>query len=326
MSNHQTKMLVDFKGRKIEYLRISVTDRCNFRCIYCQSKGPFKFLPHEEILTFEEIESIVRTGVKLGVKVVRLTGGEPLLRKGIVELIERLAKIPGLEDLSLTTNGYFLLDLVRPLKDAGLKRINISLDTISEKKFSELTGGFSLKRVLEGIECALSCGFTSVKINSVIIRGFNDDECEELARLSIHLPVEVRFIEFMPVGENPIWDETRVVPISEIKERIEKLGKLLPAEKVGKGPAVVFRFENAKGKVGFISPLSNHFCSSCNRLRITADGRLRPCLFSDEEINLKDSLRMGRGSLEEAFLQALRKKPEMGVKKSTHRPMRAIGG
>jgi cyclic pyranopterin phosphate synthase len=319
-------VLVDPKGRRIEYLRISITDRCNFRCIYCQSKGPFKFLPHEEILTFEEIESIVRVGVKLGVKVVRLTGGEPLLRKGIVELVARLAKIPGLEDLSLTTNGYFLSELVKPLKEAGLKRINISLDTLSEEKFSELTGGFSLKKVMEGLYLSLSAGFTAVKINSVIIRGFNDEECEELAKLSIELPVEVRFIEFMPVGKNSLWDESRVVPISEIKERVERLGKLFPAEKVGKGPAAVFRFEGAKGKVGFISPLSSHFCGSCNRLRITADGRLRPCLFSDEEINLKDYLRGKKGSLEEAFREALRIKPEIGVKASTQRPMRAIGG
>ena len=319
-------MLVDPRGRRIDYLRISITDRCNFRCIYCQSKGPFKFLPHEEILTFEEIESIVRVGVKLGVKLVRLTGGEPLLRKGIVELVARLAKIPGLEDLSLTTNGYFLSELVKPLKEAGLKRINLSLDTLSEEKFSELTGGFSLKKVMEGLYLSLSEGFTAVKINSVIIRGFNDEECEELAKLSIELPVEVRFIEFMPVGKNSLWDESRVVPISEIKERVERLGKLFPAEKVGKGPAAVFRFEGAKGKVGFISPLSSHFCGTCNRLRITADGRLRPCLFSDEEINLKDYLRGKKGSLEEAFREALRIKPEIGVKASTQRPMRAIGG
>jgi cyclic pyranopterin phosphate synthase len=283
-------------------------------------------LPHEEILTFEEIESIVRVGVKLGVKVVRVTGGEPLLRKGIVELVARLAKIPGLEDLSLTTNGYFLSELAKPLKEAGLKRINISLDTLSEEKFSELTGGFSLKKVMEGLYLSLSAGFTAVKINSVIIRGFNDEECEELAKLSIELPVEVRFIEFMPVGKNSLWDESRVVPISEIKEKVERLGKLLPTEKVGKGPAAVFRFEGAKGKVGFISPLSSHFCGSCNRLRITADGRLRPCLFSDEEINLKDYLRGQKGSLEEAFREALRIKPEIGVKASTQRPMRAIGG
>jgi len=319
-------MLVDPRGRRIEYLRISITDRCNFRCIYCQSKGPFKFLPHEEILTFEEIESIVRVGVKLGIKVVRLTGGEPLLRKGVVELVTRLSKIPGLEDISITTNGYFLSELVKPLKEAGLKRINLSLDTLSEEKFSELTGGFSLKKVMEGLYLSLSEGFTAVKINSVIIRGFNDEECEELAKLSLELPVEVRFIEFMPVGKNSLWDESRVVPISEIKERVERLGKLWPTEKVGKGPAAVFRFEGAKGKVGFISPLSSHFCGSCNRLRITADGRLRPCLFSDEEINLKDYLRGKKGSLEEAFREALRIKPEIGVKASTQRPMRAIGG
>jgi cyclic pyranopterin phosphate synthase len=319
-------VLVDPRGRRIDYLRISITDRCNFRCIYCQSKGPFKFLPHEEILTFEEIESIVRVGVKLGVKVVRLTGGEPLLRNGIVELVARLAKTPGLEDISITTNGYFLSELAKPLKEAGLKRINLSLDTLSEEKFSELTGGFSLKKVMEGLYLSLSEGFTAVKINSVIIRGFNDEECEELAKLSLELPVEVRFIEFMPVGKNSLWDESRVVPISEIKERVERLGKLWPTEKVGKGPAAVFRFEGAKGKVGFISPLSSHFCGSCNRLRITADGRLRPCLFSDEEINLKDYLRGKKGSLEEAFREALRIKPEIGVKASTQRPMRAIGG
>ncbi len=319
-------MLVDSLGRKIEYLRISITDRCNFKCIYCVSKGKIDFLPQEELLTFEEIEEIVRVGVKLGIRVIRLTGGEPLLRRDVEKLVSRLSKIEGLEDLSLTTNGYFLAEMASTLREAGLKRINLSLDTLSEKKFKELTGGFSWRKVWEGLEKSLEVGFNPVKINCVIIRGFNDEECESLARLTYELPIEVRFIEFMPVGDNPFWGIDRVVPIVEIMEGIKKLGPLIPAGKTGMGPARVYALPGAKGKIGFISPLSSHFCGSCNRLRITSDGRLRPCLFSDVEINLKNYLRKGLKSLEEAFAEALKIKPKIGVKGSTQRPMRAIGG
>jgi len=319
-------MLIDRFGRRIEYLRISLTDRCNFRCIYCESRGPFKFLPHEEILTYEEIVEIVRVGVSLGVKRVRLTGGEPLLRKNLEELIERLSRISGLEDLSLTTNGYFLLEKAETLKKAGLKRLNISLDTLNPEKFSKITGGFDFERIWKGILKVFELGFEPLKLNVVVIRGINDDEILELAKLTLEYPWEVRFIEFMPLGKNKVWEEDRVVSVKEIKEILEGFRPLKEASSYGGGPAKVYQWDGALGKIGLISPISEHFCGRCNRFRITADGRLRTCLFSDEEINLKDYLRGKKGDLKEAFLLALSLKPESRKLGETKRVMRAIGG
>ncbi|BAU23522.1 molybdenum cofactor biosynthesis protein MoeA [Caldimicrobium thiodismutans] len=319
-------MLIDNYGRKIEYLRISVTDRCNFRCIYCQSREPIKFIPHEELLTYEEIEEVVRTAVELGVKRVRLTGGEPLGRKGIEGLVERLSKIEGLQDLSLTTNGYLLLEKAEILKRAGLKRLNISLDTLKEEKFEKITGGFSFDKIWKGVLKALEVGFEPLKINMVVIRGLNDDEIIDMAKLTLRYPWEIRFIEFMPIGGSVLWNEENVVSISEIKKILETFFPLEPVSSFGGGPARVFKWKDAVGKLGFISPLSEHFCNKCNRFRITANGMLRTCLFSDEEINLKDYLRGGKGSLKEAFFLALQRKPEKRLLKPTQRPMRAIGG
>lgn len=319
-------MLIDNYGRKIEYLRISVTDRCNFRCIYCQSREPIKFIPQEELLTYEEIEEVVRTAVELGVKRVRLTGGEPLGRKGIESLVERLSKIEELQDLSLTTNGYLLLEKAEILKRAGLKRLNVSLDTLKAEKFERITGGFRFDKIWRGILKAWEIGFEPLKINVVVIKGLNDEEILELANLTLKYPWEIRFIEFMPVGGSALWDEENVLPISEIKKILDSFSPLEPVSSFGGGPARVFKWKDACGKLGFISPLSEHFCSKCNRFRITADGKLRTCLFSDEEINLKDYLRGGKGALKEAFLLALQKKPEKRMLKPTNRPMRAIGG
>ncbi|MFN4132319.1 MAG: GTP 3',8-cyclase MoaA [Caldimicrobium sp.] len=318
--------LTDSFGRRIEYLRISITDRCNFRCIYCQGKPPLKLIPHSEILTYEEIEEIVRVGVKLGVKRVRLTGGEPLLRKGIEFLIERLTAISGLEDLSLTTNGFFLVEKAEILRRAGLKRINISLDTLNPSKFFQITGGFDFKRVWEGILKAWEIGFNPLKINVVIIKGLNHDEILEIAKLTLTYPWEIRFIEFMPIGKDTHWSEEKVVLVSEIKKELEKFSPLEEASSYGGGPAKVFKWKKALGRIGFISPLSEHFCYKCNRFRITADGRLRTCLFSDKEINLKPYLREKKGSLEEAFLLALSLKPEKRDLQATQRVMRTIGG
>jgi len=319
-------MLVDSFGRRIEYLRVSVTDRCNFRCIYCQSRKPLNFIPHEELLTYEEIEEIVRTGVELGVRRVRITGGEPLGRKDIEYLIERLSGIAGLEDLSLTTNGYLLLEKADSLKKAGLKRLNVSLDTLSPEKFRKITGGFDFERIWKGILRAWEVGLEPLKINVVVIRGVNEDEVLELAKLTLLYPWEVRFIEFMPVGQSELWNEENVVTIKEIKALLETLGPLRETSSFGGGPARVFQWEGARGKIGLISPLSEHFCGRCNRFRITADGRLRTCLFSDQEINLKDYLRGKKGDLKEAFYLALSLKPEKRTLKSTQREMRAIGG
>lgn len=211
-------MLIDRFGRKIEYLRISVTDRCNFKCIYCFTQQNWKWLPHKEILTFEELETIVKTAVKLGIKKIRLTGGEPLLRKNIDILIKKLTQIPEIIDLSLTTNGFFLEELGKRLKNAGLKRINISLDTLNKNKFEKLTGVSAFEKVLKSIDIALDLGFNPVKINTVVIRGFNEDEILELAKLTLEKPIEVRFIEFMPIGKNSLWNEERVVTAKEIKK------------------------------------------------------------------------------------------------------------
>lgn len=319
-------MLIDHIGRKIEYLRISVTDKCNFKCIYCFTHKNWKWLPHEEILRFEEIEKIVRVAAKLGVKRIRLTGGEPLLRKNIEFLVKKLSQIPGIEDLSLTTNGFFLESLGEKLKEAGLKRINISLDTLNREKFEKLTGVSAFEKVLKSIDIALELGFNPVKINTVVIKGFNDEEILELAKLTLEKPVEVRFIEFMPIGKNTLWNEENIVTVKKMKEILEQFSELVPDSSLGGGPAKVFKWKNAKGKIGLISPVSEHFCHKCNRFRITPDGRLRPCLFSDNEINLKPVLREGKGTLEEVFYLALKTKPVKHNLNFTFRPMRAIGG
>lgn len=318
--------MLDKFGRTIEYLRISITDRCNFRCIYCISHQDWKWVPFSEILSFEEIEEIVKVGTKLGVKRVRLTGGEPLIRKDVEILIKKLASLPDLKDLSLTTNGYYLEELGSKLKKAGLNRINISLDTLDREKFKRITGLDGLDKVLRGVEAALSLAFYPVKINVVVIRGFNDEEILDLAKLSLDLPLEVRFIEFMPIGKNYLWDEKHVVLASEIKKILSSYKPLLPDFSVGGGPAKTFRWEGAKGKIGIISPITEHFCNTCNRFRITPDGKLRPCLFSDIEINLKPALREKKISLSDLFVQALKVKPERRQLNPILRPMRAIGG
>lgn len=318
--------MIDRFGRTIEYLRISITDKCNFRCIYCISHQDWNWVPHREILSFEEIEEIVRVGTKLGVKRVRLTGGEPLIRRDVEILIKKLASISELVDLSLTTNGYYLEELGGKLKSAGLNRINISLDTLDKEKFKKITGLDGLDKVIRGIETALKLVFYPVKINVVVIRGFNDDEILDLAKLSLDLPLEVRFIEFMPIGKNSFWNENHVVPASEIREVLSSYKPLLPTFSVGGGPARIFRWKGAKGKIGIISPITEHFCNRCNRFRITPDGRLRPCLFSDIEINLKPALRDKKVALSELFFQALKVKPKKYQLNSTLRPMRTIGG
>lgn len=321
-------MLTDRFGRRITYLRVSVTDRCNLRCVYCSQKEAFSWLPHEEILSYEELFEVLQVAVEIGFKRFRITGGEPLVRRGIVSFIRRLTGLSGLEDLALTTNGTLLADVAKDLKEAGLKRVNISLDTLRPKRFEEITGRPYLSRVLHGIEKALEVGLSPVKINVVVIRGLNDDEIPELARLSLDRPLEVRFIEFMPVGEGALWEESRFLPLEEIKKRLLALGELEPASSFGGGPAETFAFPGAQGKVGFISAMSHHFCDRCNRLRLTADGRLRPCLFSDTEIDLKSLLRRPhtleevKATLEEAVLA----KPHDRLQRFPHRLMRSIGG
>ncbi len=283
--------LRDGYKRKIDYMRISITDRCNLRCIYCMPSGLPKPIEHKEILKYEEIVRIVIVAASLGVKKVRLTGGEPLIRKGIVNLIRMLKDIDKIEELSLTTNGIFLAAYAEELADAGLDRVNVSLDSLNPERYKNITGGGNLEDVLKGIEAAEKQGFTPIKINMVPVRGINEDEIINFASLTFKSPYHIRFIEFMPFGSRELWTPEKFISADEIKSFVEKAGNLYP-EKIRKsGPARNYRLEGASGIVGFISPLSNHFCNECNRLRLTADGKLRPCLFSETEIDLKPALR-----------------------------------
>lgn len=291
--------LKDQFERKIDYIRISVTDRCNLRCIYCMPSEGVRFIEHREILRYEEILRIVRIATKYGISKVRVTGGEPLVRRDLVSFIKSLSEIPGIEDISLTTNGVLLKLYAEDLFKAGLQRINVSLDSLDPLKYERITRGNHLSDVWEGIEEAERAGLRPVKINTVPIRGFNDDEILDFARLTIEKPIGVRFIEFMPIGAREIWDEKKFVSTDEIKEKIRSLGDLTPVNSDRQaGPARSYRLPGSLGSIGFISPISNHFCSSCNRLRLTADGKLRPCLFSESEIDLKNPMRDGCDDLE----------------------------
>jgi len=325
--------LIDSFSRRIDYLRISVTDRCNLRCLYCMPSRGVRAIPREEILRYEEIHRLVRVAVQLGVKKVRITGGEPLVRSGIVSLVASLSEIQGLDDISLTTNGTLLEAFARPLKEAGLARVNVSLDTLDPKKYAHITRGDELSQVWRGIQRAMEEGLTPLKINMVVIRGLNDQEVEEFARLTLREPINLRFIEFMPVGAREFWRPDRVVKVEEIKNRLRPLGRLVPTRIRGDGPARYFYLPEAKGTVGFIGAFSDHFCSSCNRMRITCDGRLRPCLFSESEIDLRAPLRRGCSEEELAslFLRANQEKPHSHTLRERpirlwRRPMSEIGG
>ena len=277
----------------ISYLRVSVTDRCNFRCRYCMPEGKKEFIPHPEILRYEEISEIVRVFSLFGVTSVRLTGGEPLVRKGLESLIVQLNEIEGIKEISLTTNGFFLEEKAQTLKEAGLKRVNVSLDTLNPEKFSYITRASedAFFKVLRGIEKAKEAGLTPVKINTVLVKGFNDLEIESFVKFSADFGVEVRFIELMPVG-GQFFSRENFIPISLVRELLEeKFGELKPVKTVKMGPAKSFRVGNTGALVGFIPSISQHFCSECNRVRLTSDGKLRLCLMSDREVDLKSVLR-----------------------------------
>lgn len=285
--------LIDNFGREISYLRVSITDRCNYRCIYCQSEKEFEFIPHQEILRFEEIVEIVQEAVNLGVTKVRITGGEPLVREGIVDFIRHLRNINKLEDISLTTNGFFLPEYAEKLKDAGLNRVNISLDSLQEEKYKKITRGGSLEKALKGIDSALKAGLLPIKINTVLIRGINDDEVEDFVRLTLERPLNIRFIEFMPSGEEVINEfEDKFISVQEIKEKLIKKYLLNPIKiSTANGPAKYYQIKGGQGTIGFITALSQHFCKTCNRIRLTSEGKLRPCLFSNKEIDIKKAIR-----------------------------------
>ena len=304
--------LSDSFQRPINYLRISVTDRCNLRCIYCTPSGGVRLLPHGGILTYEEIYTVAQAAAELGVNKVRLTGGEPLVRAGLTELIQMLAQIDAIDDISLTTNGILLGGYAAELKQAGLRRVNVSLDTLKQDKFELITrNGDNLGEVQKGIEVARSVGLNPVKLNMVVMAGINDDELLDFAAKTIAEEWHVRFIELMPfAGEGTT--APRFISASEMRQRLEQLGGLEPClPSVGNGPAKYFRFAHAKGTIGFIAPISEHFCFHCNRLRLTADGKLRPCLLSEYEIDLKQPLRSGisLAGLKQLIEEAVANKP-----------------
>ncbi len=300
--------------RQINYLRISLTDRCNLRCVYCMPAEGVQCIPHDEILTIEEIIAVIKAGVQVGIRKVRLTGGEPLVRRGILDLIKEINNIPGIDDIALTTNGILLGDMAGDLKAAGLKRVNISLDTLKPGLFRRITRCGDLNLVLRSIDAAFEYALEPVKINTVAIRGLNDDELVDLAKLTQDRPLHVRFIELMPIGASDAWSRVRFISNQEVRELITgALGNLEDEKKVpGSGPARYCRLAGAQGTIGFISAVSNHFCATCNRLRLTATGQLRPCLFSSREIDLKQALRAGAGTIELAgiFKKAIMSKPD----------------
>ncbi len=305
--------LTDSYNRKIDYIRVSVTDRCNLRCIYCMPSEGVREITHTEILRYEEIVRLLSVAADLGIKKVRITGGEPLVRKGLPSLIKAISNIKGIEEISLTTNGVLLRNFARELKEAGLKRLNISLDSMNPNRYEEITRGNNLADVWEGIKIAEGLGFSPIKINMVPIRGFNDNEIKDFASLTFNKPYHIRFIEFMPTGAKEIWSKDKCIPVQEIRDLISELGELKPIKNEwGSGPAKNFRIDGAKGVVGFISAISDHFCGGCNRLRLTSDGKLRPCLFSSLEIDLKKAIRDGGSDedLRRIFVSAIEIKPE----------------
>ncbi len=324
-------MLIDNFHRVIDYIRISITDRCNLRCKYCFD-GSFNFIPHEELLSYEEIIRFVNTCAALGVTKVRLTGGEPLARKGIPYLLSEINKIPGIEDISLTTNGVFLGEKIVELKEAGLRRVNISLDTLKRERFAFITGVDAFDDVIMSIEKAMYAGLNPIKINTVIIKGFNDDEILDFAKLAKKFNHHIRFIEYMPFGDSDMWDRSKIITSAEIEERIRTVYELEPFISKDKGPAKMFKVNGGAGKVGFISPVSSHICSECNRIRLTASGMIRPCLFSDTEYDVKALIRGGKSDEEiKAFIRdTVRVKPEkkheIGHIKKCQRSLRHIGG
>ena len=354
----------DSFGRTIDYLRISITDRCNFRCVYCMPEEGVQFFPPASTLTCDEIVRIARLAVGLGVSKIRVTGGEPTVRPDLVDCIGRLAAIPGVRDLSMTSNGQLLPRLAGPLAEAGLNRVNVSLDTLQEQKFNSIARGKGdLASVLAGIRAAREAGLTPCKVNVVAMRGVNDDEFADFAAWTTRESVHVRFIELMPISwnldESPAFETARAhpgvgllqvsgnargllddldmrrrtIPMPEIRSAIElKLGPLSPSEVPTNGPARTFRLESGIGTVGFISQISNDLCARCNRIRLTADGFLRPCLMSDGETNLRDPMRSGAtdDELRELVALVVQRKPERHFlaegQRTLSRTMSQIGG
>ena len=326
--------LADAFHRPITYLRISVTDRCNLRCVYCMPEAGLPWIDKHEILSFEEIERVVRAAAQIGVRSIRLTGGEPLIRRDLVRLVEKIAAVPGIDDIALSTNGMMLPELAQPLRDTGLTRANISLDTLREDRFFAIARRPGLDRVLAGIDAAIAAGLGPIKLNCVVMRGANDDEVADFAAMTRDRALAVRFIEMMPVTDNVADHKNSYVSATEILERIGALEALHPVDgPPGNGPARYYAFDGAAGSVGVISPLSHDYCDTCNRVRLSADGRLKLCLFGDHFIDFRTPLRDGAGddALIALFRGSMYVKPErhhleIGQTASAMRALSEIGG
>ncbi|MBP3962151.1 GTP 3',8-cyclase MoaA [Paenibacillus lignilyticus] len=330
--------LTDRFGRVHDYLRISVTDRCNLRCLYCMPEEGVQFEPAENLLSYDQITEVVRAGASLGISKLRITGGEPLVRPGLAGLVRQLAAIPGIKDISMTTNGVLLADQAKALREAGVNRVNISLDTLDPARFQFIARRGDLKRVLKGIEVAAQVGFAPIKLNCVLLKGVNEDEIAAFLRMARDQPLHVRFIEYMPIGHADDNWRNHYLPLTRVLEIAEENG--LNIEQIhdvqGNGPSDDYRIEGGKGSFGLIHPVSDQFCARCNRLRLTADGHIHPCLYWVDELNVKPALGDEKKMLE-LFSKAMAIKPlnhEMAAKLSneaqshepTGRRMSQIGG
>lgn len=308
--------ITDLFSRTISYLRLSLTDRCNLRCLYCVSEqernGVRMKLPHADLLSYEELLRVVRVATELGISKVRLTGGEPLVRRGIMNFVNGLTGISGLHDIRLTTNGVLLEKYAARLLAAGVGKINVSLDTLRPERFAAITGADCFDRVWEGLNMLWRLDFPVVKINMVVMRGVNDDELLDFASLALEKKAQVRFIEFMPIGGSTSWRRDMYLSVDQIMEVVGRLGTLIPAARsTAAGPAKVYRLGDSPGSLGFISPISHQFCDQCNRLRLTSEGKLRSCLLRDDELDLRAVIRGGGtdGDIGQALVTAVRNKP-----------------
>ena len=326
--------MFDSQNRKIDYLRISLTERCNLRCKYCMPEEGISNLGHNQVLTLEQIYRLIKLATQLGFRKVRLTGGEPLVRKNITKLIEDIAGLPEIEDISITTNGTLFADMAEDLQRAGLNRVNFSLDSLIYEKLYYITRGGQLSDALRGIFKAIELDMSPVKLNVVAIKGFNDDEILDFAKLAYDYPLHVRFIELMPIGDLSFYSKDKFISIDEIKTKVEEKYQLSHDKSItGSGPAKYYDIAGGLGSIGFISPISHHFCDKCNRIRLTANGKLRSCLYHGKEIDLKMAL-LNSGSDEQIlklFTKAIETKPgrhqmQEGWGSENSRKMYQIGG
>ncbi len=328
------KPLIDSFGRSVTYVRLSVTDRCDFRCLYCMSED-MSFVPRSQVLTLEELGQIARAFTELQVTKIRITGGEPLVRKNVLQLFQEIGKLPGLNELVLTTNGSQLPLLAADLRAAGVKRINISLDTLRSYRFRQLTRTGKLEKVLAGIDAAIEVGFEKIKLNSVILRNRNDDEIDDLVNFAIERGLDISFIEEMPLGEVSGHDRKEdFISSDEIKTHLNQSFELIPTTETTGGPSRYLKVQGTQTRIGFISPHSHNFCSSCNRVRVTAEGRLLLCLGHEHSVDLRKVVRSHPGNIEklkQTIRDAMKLKPErhefdLSVKPVIFRHMNATGG